>query len=258
VRLFLQFLVAETADFETQENILACFIFFWRKLMANVYSLTATSRTDLGKGASRRLRREELIPAIVYGGDSEPSSITLKSNEMTRNLMEESFYASLITLDIEGTEETVILRDLHRHPYKAIIMHADFQRVNAKEELTVTIPFHFTNEEASKGVKLGGMVSHVMTEVEVSCLPKNIPEFIEVDIADLDLHDSIHLSEITFPEGVQSTMMNVGESTEESEYSSLPVVSIIETRGAGSDEDEENDTVAAESSDAESEEGTSE
>jgi large subunit ribosomal protein L25 len=226
--------------------------------MANDYSLTATSRTDLGKGASRRLRREGLIPAIVYGGNSEPASITLKSNEMIRNLMEESFYASLITLDIEGTEETVILRDLHRHPYKAIIMHADFQRVNAEEELTVTIPFHFINEESAKGVKLGGMVSHVMTEIEVSCLPKNIPEFIEVDIADLDLHDSIHLAEITFPKGVQSTMMNIGESTEESEYSSLPVVSIIETRGAGTGETEENNTVAAETPGVESKEDASE
>ncbi len=217
--------------------------------MANDYSLTATSRTDLGKGASRRLRREELIPAIVYGGDSEPASITLKTNEMARNLMEESFYASLITLNIEGTEETVILRDLHRHPFKAIIMHADFLRVNAKEVLTVTIPLHFMNEESAKGVKMGGgMINHVMNEIEISCLPKDIPEYIEVDIIELDLHESIHLSDVKFPEGVQATMLIVGEGEDESENASLPVVSIYEPRAASSEDD---DTASPESTDGE-------
>ncbi len=208
--------------------------------MANDFSLTATLRTDLGKGASRRLRREELIPAIIYGGDSEPATITLKANEMVRNLMEEAFYASLISLDVEGTEETVILRDLHRHPYKSIIMHADFQRVNAKEELTVTVPLHFMNEDIAKGVKMGGMVSHVMTEIEISCLPKDIPEFIEVDVTDVDLHSSIHLSEIVFPAGVQSTLLYVTEGAEANEHGSLPVVSIIEMRGSASTDSEES------------------
>ena len=224
--------------------------------MANDYSLTATSRTDLGKGASRRLRREELIPAIVYGGESEPASITIKSNEMVRNLMEESFYASLITLNIEGTEETVILRDLHRHPYKAIILHADFLRVNAKEALTVTIPFHFLNEESAKGVKMGGgLINRVMNEIEVSCLPKDIPEFIDVDMADLDLHQSIHVSDIKLPEGVQATMLIVGEGEAESENASLPVVSIYEPRAA-STEDEETASEAGADAGADSNENT--
>jgi large subunit ribosomal protein L25 len=215
--------------------------------MANVFSLTATSRTALGKGASRRLRREELIPAIVYGGESEPASITLKSNEMARNLLEESFYSSLITLDIEGSEETVILRDLHRHPYKTMILHADFLRVNAKETLTVTIPLHIINEEMSQGVKIGGMVSRIMTELEVSCLPKDIPEYIEIDIAALDLHNSIHLSDITFPEGVQASLLFASEG-EESEHASLPVVSIIEVRGSSS-ADEDSTTSDSETTD---------
>ena len=205
--------------------------------MANVFSLTATSRTALGKGASRRLRREELIPAIVYGGNSEPASITLKSNEMARNLMEEAFYSSLITLEIEGNQETVILRDLHRHPYKTIILHADFLRVNEKETLTVTIPFHLINEEASQGVKMGGMISRIMTELEVSCLPKDIPEYIEIDIAALEMHNSIHLSDIILPEGVQASLLIASEG-EESEHASLPVVSIIEVRGSASDDDD--------------------
>ena len=221
--------------------------------MANDYSLTATSRTDLGKGASRRLRREALIPAIVYGGDSDPAPITVKSNEMTRNLMEESFYASLITLDIEGTEETVILRDLHRHPFKAIILHADFQRVNAKEALTVTVPFHFINEDTATGVKMGGgIINHVMNEIEISCLPKNIPEYIEIDIAELDLHESISLSDIKFPEGVRATMLIVGEGEAESENASLPIVSIYEPRAATA---EEEDTISEESSDSEESSG---
>jgi large subunit ribosomal protein L25 len=216
--------------------------------MANAFSLTATSRTDLGKGASRRLRREELIPAIIYGGDSEPATITVKSNEMARNLLEEAFYASLITLDVEGKAETVILRDLHRHPYKTIIMHADFQRVNAKEILSVTVPLHFLNEDSSEGVKLGGMVSHIMTDVEVACLPKDIPEYIEVDVGNLSLNSSIHLSELSLPEGVHATMLIVAEGAEESEHGSLPVVSIIETRG-GADSDDAEETETAESSD---------
>jgi large subunit ribosomal protein L25 len=216
--------------------------------MANAFSLTATSRTDLGKGASRRLRREELIPAIIYGGDSEPATITVKSNEMARNLLEEAFYASLITLDVEGKAETVILRDLHRHPYKTIIMHADFQRVNAKEILSVTVPLHFLNEDSSEGVKLGGMVSHIMTDVEVACLPKDIPEYIEVDVGNLSLNSSIHLSELSLPEGVHATMLIVAEGAEESEHGSLPVISIIETRG-GADSDDAEETETAESSD---------
>ena len=215
--------------------------------MANAFSLTAISRTDLGKGASRRLRREALIPAIVYGGNSDPATITIKSNEMARNLLEEAFYASLITLDVEGKAETVILRDLHRHPYKTIIMHADFQRVNAKEVLSVTVPLHCINEESSEGVKLGGMVSHIMTEIEVACLPKDIPEYIEVDVGNLSLNSSIHLSELSLPAGVQVTLLTVAEGAEASEHGSLPVVSIIETRGSVDPDDAEDDT--AESSD---------
>jgi large subunit ribosomal protein L25 len=218
--------------------------------MANDFSLTATSRTDLGKGASRRLRREELIPAIVYGGNSEPASITLKNNEMARNLLEEAFYASLITLDIEGTKETVILRDLHRHPYKSIIMHADLLRVNANEVLTVTIPLHFINEDSAKGIKMGGIVNHVMNEIEISCLPKDIPGFIEVDIVELELHNSLHLSDVNLPEGVQATLLIVGEGEEESANASLPVVSIYEPRAATSDASTDGEESTASDSDS--------
>ena len=180
--------------------------------MANTYSLTAISRADLGKGASRRLRRENLIPAVIYGGSGDAVSISLKKNEMDRNLMEESFYSSLITLDVEGKKEIVVLRDLQRHPARPIILHADLQRVMDDEEIKVIVSLHFINEEDAPGIKLeGGNTNRLLMDIEVACLPKDIPEFIEVDMAKLERGQSIHLSEITFPEGVVSTQLSHGE-----------------------------------------------
>ena len=180
--------------------------------MANNFSLAATTRTDLGKGASRRLRREGGVPAVVYGGASEPASITLKVNQVNRNLMEEAFYSSLITLDVDGTEEIVVLRDLQRHPSKPIILHADLQRVMDDEEIKVIVPLHFINEEDAPGVKLeGGNVNRLLVDIEVSCLPKSIPEFIEVDLSELHKGGSIHLAEIVMPENVASTQLAYGE-----------------------------------------------
>ncbi len=179
--------------------------------MANTYSLTAISRTDLGKGASRRLRRENLIPAIIYGGSGDAISISLKKNEMDRNLLDEAFYSALITLDVNGTKEVVVLRDLQRHPAKPFVLHADLQRVMDDEEIKVVVPFHFLNEEDAPGTKDGGNTNRLLTDVEISCLPKNIPEFIDVDMSELERGQSIHLSEITFPEGVVSTQLSHGE-----------------------------------------------
>ena len=180
--------------------------------MANTYSLTAISRADLGKGASRRLRRENLIPAVIYGGSGDAISISLKKNELDRNLLDESFYSSLITLDVDGKKEVVVLRDLQRHPAKPFILHADLQRVMDDEEIKVVVSFHFINEDEAIGVKQdGGNINRLLVDVEVACLPKDIPEFIEVDMAELERGQSIHLSEIIFPEGVVSTQLSHGE-----------------------------------------------
>lgn len=180
--------------------------------MANNFSLAATARTDLGKGASRRLRRANGIPAVVYGGNAEPASITLKVNQVTRNLMEEAFYSSLITLEIDGAEEIVVLRDLQRHPSKPTILHADLQRVMDDEEIKVIVPLHFINEDIAPGVKLaGGHVNRLLVDIEVACLPKSIPEFIEVDLSELNRGDSIHLADIVMPENVTSTQLSYGE-----------------------------------------------
>lgn len=166
------------------------------------FDVLATPRSDTGKGASRRLRRQGLVPAIVYGGHKDPVMISLKHNEVLRHLEHESFYSHILNLKVDGVAATVVLKDLQRHPAKPFILHADFLRVSQDEKLRMAVPLHFLNEEKSAGVKAGGNVSHTMTEVEVTCLPKDLPEFIAIDLAGLDIGDIIHLSQLPLPEGV--------------------------------------------------------
>ena len=180
--------------------------------MANIYKLDAVLRTDSGKGASRRLRRTGKVPAIVYGGEGEAVSISLNENQLVRNLQEEQFYSSIINLELDGSPEKVLLRDLQRHPARPIILHADLQRVSSSEKLKVVVQLHFVNEEACAGVKNdGGKVSKAMMDLEVYCLPKDIPEFVEVDVIDLQLGESIHISNLKLPEGVESVQLAHGE-----------------------------------------------
>ncbi|MEF3193324.1 MAG: 50S ribosomal protein L25/general stress protein Ctc [Halothiobacillaceae bacterium] len=170
--------------------------------MSVSFTLKATRRDDLGKGASRRLRREGNVPAVLYGGDAEPVALTIAHKDLWHNLANEAFYSHILDLEIDGKIEKVILRDLQRHPYKPIIMHADFQRVSANELLRVMIPLHFVNEASSVGVKKGGVVSHLASEIEITCLPKDLPEFIVVDLADVDVEQIVHLADIALPAGV--------------------------------------------------------
>ncbi len=161
-------------------------------------------RSDIGKGASRRLRRlEGLVPAVIYGGKKKPASISLYHNKVVRALQEEAFYSSVIKVQVDGKSESVILKDLQRHPYKAQIMHMDLQRVSQSEEITKQIPVHFINEEESVGVKAGGVVSHSLTEIEITCKVKDLPSFIEVDLANVELEQVVHLSEVKLPKGVK-------------------------------------------------------
>jgi large subunit ribosomal protein L25 len=179
--------------------------------MSATFTLTAELRTDTGKGASRRLRHANRVPAIIYGADKEPAMLTLGLDELFHASEDEAFFSHILTIELDGKSEQVIIKDMQRHPAKIQIMHADFQRIDADHALHVNVPLHFLNEDISVGVKAGGIVSHEMTELEVSCLPKDLPEFIEVDMADLDVGDSIHLTDIVLPEGVSSTILMQGE-----------------------------------------------
>ncbi len=171
--------------------------------MKKAFEIQAQARADVGKGASRRLRRAGLVPAIVYGAGEDAQSLTLNHNEMMTHLKHEAFYSHILSLKVDGKKQDVVLKDLHRHPFKPRLIHADFLRVKANEELVMKVPLHFLGEEECPGVKAGGKVSHVMSSIEISCLPKDLPEYIEIDVSALNLDESIHLSEIKLPQGVK-------------------------------------------------------
>ena len=184
--------------------------------MAKSFELNAESRTDTGKSASRRLRGTGKIPAIIYGGGTDPQSLTLSHNEVLRNLEHEAFYSHILSIKIDGKETRAILRDLQRHPSRTVILHMDLQRINENEKLKTQVPLHFLGEDEAPGVIGGGLVSHDLTEVAIECLPKDLPEFIEVDISALDIGDSIHLSGITVPDGVTLLELARGEGHDQS------------------------------------------
>ena len=207
--------------------------------MKETFELKAEVRTDMGKGASRRLRRTQAVPAIIYGGSSEPQSITLAHNELMHHLENEAFYSHVLSLNVDGTTEQVVLRDLQRHPFKAIILHADFMRIDNKSTLTMNVPLHFLNEEKAAGVKNeGGIVSRLMTELEVSCLAKDLPEYIEIDLIDLNVGDSVHLSEVSVPEGVELVALSHGDDHDHD----LAVVSIVKPRAVVEESTDEDDS----------------
>ena len=180
--------------------------------MSTDFILQAKGREDTGKGASRRLRRlAGEVPAIVYGGKKDPTKIALTHKDVAKALENEAFFSSIISLDIEGASEDVIIKDIQRHPFKKIVLHMDFFRVSKTTVLQTKVPLHFINEDTCPGVKLGGgIVAHTMTDIEIQCLPKNLPEFIEVDMAEVDLGDIVHISDIVLPEGVESVALNLG------------------------------------------------
>jgi len=173
--------------------------------------ISATKRVVKGTGASRRLRHAGSVPGVLYGGGKEPISLDLEQKSLFLQFRHEAFHASILTLNLEGNKESVLLRDYQMHPVRNTIQHIDFQRVNENEKIHVKVPFHFVNAELSPGVKLnGGIVAHIMTEANISCLPKNLPEFIEVDLATIDIGQSIHLSEIKMPDGVEFVQLAQG------------------------------------------------
>lgn len=207
------------------------------------YIFNAELRSDMGKGASRRLRREaDMIPAIVYGGKEEPKSISLNHNQIINMLDEEAVYSSIIKLDIAGEVEEVVIKDIQRHPYKPKVLHMDLKRIVRGEIMNATVPLHFLNEKSAPGVKAGGVMSHQITSVEVACRPRNLPEYIEVDLGGLDLGETIHLSDLVLPEGVELTAL-------QGEEHDLSVANVV--RPSGPSEDEEAEAEAADEAAAE-------
>ncbi len=177
--------------------------------MTDLFTLDAEVRTDLGKGASRRLRHANKVPAILYGEGKESISLTLEHKNVLRAQLEEAFYSHVLTLNVDGKPVECLIKDMQRHPFKNIIMHLDFIRIDAKHAIHTNAPIHFLNEE--NVVKLGASVAHHVTEIAISCLPKDLPEFVEIDLADLEVGQTLHLSDIKLPKGVTSDELAKGE-----------------------------------------------
>lgn len=196
--------------------------------MAQSIELSAEPRTLLGKGATRRLRRlDAKVPAVIYGGGKDPVSISLGFFEVTNASHHEGFYSQVLTIELGGEKEQAILRDMQRHPASDNVTHLDFQRVRSDEMLHVQIPIHFLNEDRCVGVRLGGgSISHNLTEVEIECLPKDIPQYVEVDMVDKAVGTAIHLSDLQLPEGVTIPSLTHGEDYD------LLVVAVTAARGA--------------------------
>lgn len=166
--------------------------------------IKATPRQEQGSSASRRLRKAGKLPGIIYGGEGEAMPITMDHNELFHMLKKEAFHSSLLTVDVDGKKETVVLRDTQWHAYKPQVLHIDFQRILSTEKIHMNVPLHFLNGDISPAVKLGGaIISHIMNEVEIVCLPKDLPEFINVDLGKLESGQAVHLSEIQLPAGVE-------------------------------------------------------
>jgi len=191
--------------------------------------ISASKRTLQGKGASRRLRGSGKVPGIIYGGDNPAQAVELDHNNLYHKLKLEAFHASILSLDLDGKKEQVLLRDLQMHPFKLQVLHIDFQRVDPNKKVHMKVPLHFINADIAPGVKVsGGIVSHILSELDVSCLPKDLPEFISVDLSNLTSISSLHLSDLSLPQGVEIPALIRGEN--------LPVATIIIPRAVAAEE----------------------
>ncbi len=200
--------------------------------------ISANKRVLQGKGASRRLRGCGKVPGIIYGGENQAQAIELDHNNLYHKLKLEAFHASILSIDLGGEKEQVLLRDLQMHPFKLQVLHIDFQRVDQSKKIHMKVPLHFVNAEVSPGVKLsGGIVSHVLTELDISCLPKDLPEFIEVDLIDLSANNSVHLKDLIMPPGVEIPVLTKGGNP--------AVATIVIPRAVVSEESAAEETVDA-------------
>jgi large subunit ribosomal protein L25 len=202
--------------------------------MSDQFEINAEVREDMGKGASRRLRRlADQVPAIIYGGKKDPQPLTLIRKDLEKALENEAFYSHVLTINVGKGKEKAILKDLQRHPARDSVMHADFLRVDDKTMVKVHVPIHFLNEDNCHGVKVeGGMIQHQATDVEVQCLPGDIPEYLEVDMLNVQTGQIVHLSEISLPEGVTSMALALGEDHD------LAIASVNAPKGTADDDEE--------------------
>ncbi|MEQ1814911.1 MAG: 50S ribosomal protein L25/general stress protein Ctc [Nitrosomonas sp.] len=201
--------------------------------------ISADKRTLQGKGASRRLRGSGKVPAIIYGGEQEPQSIEMDHNDLFHKLKLEAFHASILSLSVAGKKEPVLLRDIQMHPFKLQVLHVDFQRVDKNKKIHMKVPLHFINAENSPGVKTsGGIVTHILTEVDISCLPDDLPEFISVDLAELTAGHTLHLSDLVLPKGVETIALAKGDNS--------PVATIVIPRSVLSEEGSDEQAAGAE------------
>ncbi len=220
--------------------------------MSDQFELNAEVREDKGKGSSRRLRRlDNLVPAIIYGGSKDPQPLTLVSKDLEKALENEAFYSHVLTIKVGKSKEKAILKDLQRHPAKERVMHVDFLRIDDNVAIKMHVPIHFLNEDTCVGVKTeGGMIQHQVTDIEVQCLPANIPSYIEVDMLDVIIGQIVHLSDVTLPEGVTSVALSLGESHD------LAIASVYAPKG-GDEADDEVEAVEGDDEEAGAEEGDS-
>ncbi|MBV8801370.1 MAG: 50S ribosomal protein L25/general stress protein Ctc [Gammaproteobacteria bacterium] len=192
------------------------------------FELEAELRNDIGRGASRRLRQANKIPAVIYGADKEAVTLALDHNKTMNALSHEAFYSHILTLKMGKTKEKVILKDLQRHPVKPRIQHIDFLRVSENQKLHMNVPLHFKGEDQAPGLKEGGVWSHHMNDVEVSCLPANLPEFIEVDLSEFKLNQTLHITELKLPKGVELVALAHGAEGHDLPVASLHVPRVVE------------------------------
>lgn len=205
--------------------------------MSETITIQAVARSDTGKGASRRLRREGLVPGIIYGGGKDPEMIATSHNNLLKHLEQEAFYSSILNVDLGGKTQRVVLKDMQRHPAKPFVIHLDLLRVADTDRIKMNVPLHFVGEDTAPGVKAGGKVFHSYSDIEVICQAQNLPEYIEVDISSMDVGDILHLSEITLPEGVEIVALAHGDEHDHDEA----VVSIQAERKAEAGEEEEGE-----------------
>lgn len=198
--------------------------------MSNVFEFVAESRKQSGKNAARSVRRQGNVPAVIYGGHGEPQMLVLSHNEVVKHLAHEAVYSHVLDVTVDGKKEKAILKGVQRHPAKAQVLHLDFMRVSMSESLKVHVPLHFVNEDTSVGGKKGGVATHSMVDVEVSCLPADLPEYIEVNLANLDIGESIHLSDLALPAGVEIIALAQGPEHD------LPVVSMMASKTSKEEE----------------------
>lgn len=211
--------------------------------MENQFEINAELRTaeQSGSAASRRARHNGKVPAVLYGSDKAPQALFLDANNLTQHLKHEAFYSHILTLKVNGDSEKVILRQLQRHPSRQEILHLDLLRVSEDQQLKVNVPLHFVGEENCIGVRQqGGLVSHLQTEVEIACLPKDLPEFLAVDISQLEVGQALHLSDIKLPEGVEIVALTHGEENDNA-IVSVNMPRVVEEEASAAEEGEEGE-----------------